>query len=198
MNNENIKLEKLNANLRKIKQSFLDQEEDREAPVHIYTHLDADGLSSGAILGKALYRENIPFQITVLRQLDKGQIALILKRVVEYNNYLIFSDFGSGQYLELQKELINKNDFKSFLVLDHHIPQNVSSKDDLNLIEEIHETTKDWHINPYFFGIDGSVEIPGAGLCYYFAKCLKQENIYLSPLALVGAIGDIQNQGLNK
>jgi RecJ-like exonuclease len=198
MNNENIKLEKLNANLRKIKQSFLDQEENREAPVRIYTHLDADGLSSGAILGKALYRENIPFQITVLRQLDKRQIALILKRVVEYNNYLIFSDLGSGQYLELQKELINKNDFNNFLVLDHHIPQNVSSKEDLNLIEEIHETTKDWHINPYFFGIDGSFEIPGAGLCYYFAKCLKQENIDLSPLALVGAIGDIQNRGLNK
>jgi len=198
MNNENIKLEKMNVNLKKITHSFLNQIESMEAPVHIYTHLDADGLSSGAILGKALYRENIPFQITVLRQLEKREIKRILKKVEVYNNYLIFSDFGSGQYLELQTELIHKKKIKNFLVLDHHIPQNVSSKEDINLIEEIHETTKDWHVNPYFFGIDGSFEIPGAGLCYYFAKCLKQENIDLSPLALVGAIGDIQNKGLNK
>ncbi len=198
MNNEKIKLGKLNANLKKIKQSFLSQKDSREAPIHIYTHLDADGLSSGAILGKALYRENIPFQITVLRQLEKREISRIIQKVEDYSNYLIFSDFGSGQYLELQKELIQKKKITDFLVLDHHIPQNVSSKEDLNLIEEIHEATKDWQINPYFFGFDGSIEISGAGLCYYFAKCLNQDNIDLSPLGLVGAIGDIQNQGLNK
>ncbi len=198
MNNENIKLEKLNANLKKIVPSFLKQINSIQAPVHIYTHLDADGLSSGAILGKALYREKIPFQITVLRQLEKREITKILQEVEDYNNFLIFSDFGSGQYLELQTELIHKKKFKNFLVLDHHIPQDVSSKEEIKLIEEIHETTKDWQINPYFFGIDGSFEISGAGVCYYFAKCLKQENIDLSPVALVGAIGDIQNKGLNK
>ena len=198
MNNENIKLEKLNVNLKKIVPSFLKQINSIQAPVHIYTHLDADGLSSGAILGKALYREKIPFQITVLRQLEKREITKILQEVEDYNNFLIFSDFGSGQYLELKTELIHKKKFKNFLVLDHHIPQDVSSKEEIKLIEEIHETTKDWQINPYFFGIDGSFEISGAGVCYYFAKCLKQENIDLSPVALVGAIGDIQNKGLNK
>ena len=197
MKDENIKLEKLEVNLKKITHSFLNQVDSMEAPVQIYTHLDADGLSSGAILGKALYRENIPFQITVLRQLEKREITKILKKVEEYNNYLIFSDFGSGQYLELQTELIHKKKFKNFLVLDHHIPQTVSSKEDINLINEIHETTKDWQINPYFFGIDGSVEITGAGLCYYFAKCLRKENLDLSSLALIGAIGDIQNKGEN-
>jgi RecJ-like exonuclease len=197
MKDENIKLEKLQVNLKKITHSFIKQVNSMEAPVHIYTHLDADGLSSGAILGKALYRENIPFQITVLRQLEKREISKISKNVEQYHSYLIFSDFGSGQYLELQTELINKNKYKNFLVLDHHIPQAVSSKADLNLIAEVHETTKDWQINPYFFGIDGSVEITGAGLCYYFAKCLKKENLDLSPLALIGAIGDIQNKGKN-
>jgi RecJ-like exonuclease len=198
MNNENIKLEKLNANLTKIKHSFLNHIEDLEAPIHIYTHLDADGLSSGAILGKAFYRENIPFQITVLRQLEKREINRILNKVENFNNYLIFSDFGSGQYQELQTELIHKRNFNNFLVFDHHIPQKVSSKENINLIEEIYEATKDWHISPYFYGIDGSFEISGSGLCYFFAKCLKQENIDLSPLALIGAIGDVQNRGLNK
>ncbi len=198
MDTEKEKLTKLLADLKIAKNNLFKHVEGKNTPINIYTHLDADGLSSGAILGKALYREKIPFQITVLRQLEKREIAKILKKVQEYNNFLIFSDFGSGQYLELETELVNKAKFNSFLILDHHIPQNVSNKEEVKLIEQIHEKTKNWHINPYFFGIDGSVEISGAGLCYYFAKCLNQENIDLSPIAIVGAIGDIQNQGLNK
>jgi len=198
MDTEKQKLTKLLTNLKIAKNNLFKHIESKDSLVNIYTHLDADGLSSGAILGKALYREKIPFQITVLRQLEKREITKILKKVQESNNFLIFSDFGSGQYLELQTELVNKVKFNSFLILDHHIPQNVSNKEEIKLIEEIHEKTKNWHINPYFFGIDGSVEISGAGLCYYFAKCLNQENVDLSPIAIVGAIGDIQNKGLNK
>lgn len=198
MNNENLALEKLNADLKRIKYSFLNYIKNLKAPIQIYTHLDADGLSSGAILGKMLYRENIPFQITILRQLEKREIEKISNKVEDYNNYLIFSDFGSGQYQELQSELIHNKNFNNFLILDHHIPQNVSSKEDINLIAEIHESTKEWHINPYFFGINGSSEISGAGISYYFAKCVNPENIDLSPLALIGAVGDVQNQGLNK
>ncbi len=198
MNDENSKLEKLNVDLRRIKHSFLSYVKNLKAPIQVYTHLDADGISSGAILGKMLYRENIPFQITVLRQLERREIEKISDKLKDYNNYLIFSDFGSGQYQELQSELIQNSNSKDFLILDHHIPQNVSSKEDLNLIEEIHELTKEWHINPYFFGIDGSLEISGAGLSYFFAKCVNPENIDLSPIALIGAVGDIQNQGLNK
>ncbi|MHA1933473.1 MAG: hypothetical protein ACW96X_13090, partial [Promethearchaeota archaeon] len=198
MNNENLKLEKLNADLKRIKYSFFNQINDLKAPIQIYTHLDADGLSSGAILGKMLYRENIPFQITVLRQLERREIEKISEKVEDYKNYLIFSDFGSGQYQVLQSELIQKRHCNNLLILDHHIPQNISSKEDTKLIEEIHELTKEWHINPYFFGIDGSLEISGAGMAYFFAKCVNPDNIDLSPLALIGAVGDIQNQGLNK
>jgi RecJ-like exonuclease len=197
MNNENLQLEKLNADLKRIKYSFFNDIKSLKSPVQIYTHLDADGLSSGAILGKMLYRENIPFQITVLRQLERGEIKNISNKIEEYNNYIIFSDFGSGQYQELQSEFIHNRNFNKFLILDHHIPQNVSTKDDINLITKIYESTKDWHINPYFYGLDGSLEISGAGLTYYFAKCLNLKNIDLSQLALVGAVGDIQNKGLN-
>ncbi|MGV9173253.1 MAG: hypothetical protein ACOC35_11920, partial [Promethearchaeia archaeon] len=45
--------------------------------VHIYTHLDADGLSAGGILGKAFFRANISFQITVLKQLEREDIIKI-------------------------------------------------------------------------------------------------------------------------
>ncbi|MCK4780808.1 MAG: DHH family phosphoesterase, partial [Candidatus Lokiarchaeota archaeon] len=181
-----------------IKNNFLNSLKEKNSSIHIYTHLDADGLSSGAILGKALFRENIPFQITVLRQLEKEEIVKISENVKKFKNFLIFSDFGSGQYLELQNKLISKEYFNSFIILDHHLPQNVSSKENIDLIKEIHKNSFQWHINPYFFRFDGSLEISGAGLCYLFAKSLNKKNIDLSPIALVGAVGDIQNQGPNK
>jgi RecJ-like exonuclease len=70
--------------------------------------------------------------------------------------------------------------------------------EEIKLIADIHERTKTWHINPYFYGIDGSTEISGAGLCYCFSKTINSKNIDLSSLAIVGAVGDIQNQGKNK
>jgi len=198
MDSEKEKLTKLLIDLKNAKNTLLKHVKEKNISINVYTHLDADGLSSGAILGKALYREKIPFQITVLRQLEKKEISKISKKVQDYENFLIFSDFGSGQYLELLVELVNRLGFSSFLILDHHIPQNVSNKEEIKSIEEIYENTRNWHINPYFYEIDGSNEISGAGLCYYFAKTLNQLNIDLSPLAIVGAIGDLQNQGLNK
>ena len=191
-------LEKLNESLSIIKDIFLSHIKKPGANIHIYTHLDADGLSSGSILGKCFLRENLPFQITTLRQLEKVEIAKISEKISDINRYIIFSDFGSGQYLELEKQLLEEKKFNSFLILDHHLPQKVSEKSDLTLIDNIYTKTNHWHVNPYFFGIDGSQEISGAGLCYYFAKCLNQRNIDLSSIAIVGAIGDIQNKGPNK
>ena len=198
MDKNKEKLTKLLDDLNKAKTYFFDKIKTMDSPINIYTHLDSDGLSSGAILGKALYREKIPFQITVLRQLEKEEITKISEKVEKYKNFLIFSDFGSGQYSELHKKLIQEKNFDSFLILDHHIPQNISNKEEIKKIGEIHEKTLNWHINPYFYEIDGSIEISGAGLCYYFAKCLDQKNMDLSPIAIIGAIGDIQNQGENK
>ncbi|MHA2007048.1 MAG: DHH family phosphoesterase [Promethearchaeota archaeon] len=198
MESKKVNIKRLKADLEKAKEYFFTHTEGRRSPVQIYTHLDADGLSSGAILGKTLFREKIPFQITVLRQLEKIEISKIVDLVKEFKNFIIFSDFGSGQYLELEKELINKEGSNSILILDHHIPQNITNKEEIKNLEKLHENTKNWHINPYFFGIDGSIEISGAGLCYLFAKCFKKENIDQSSLAIVGAIGDIQNKGLNK
>ncbi|MFX0103876.1 MAG: DHHA1 domain-containing protein [Candidatus Hodarchaeota archaeon] len=198
MNDSKVELEKLINALNIVKNNLLNYLRDHKSSIHIYTHLDADGLSASAILGKALFRERIPFQITVLKQLEKEEIAKISENTKEYNNFLIFTDYGSGQFLELQKELILKNNFNSFIILDHHIPQNVSGKEDIDLINSIYNNTFEWQINPYFFGINGSSEISGAGLSYYFAKCLNSKNVDLSPIAIVGAIGDIQNQGPNK
>lgn len=86
----------------------------------------------------------------------------------------------------------------NLLILDHHLPQGVSNKEEIEKIEEIRNNTKRWHLNPYFYGIDGSSEISGAGMAYIFAKVLNEKNIDLAPIALIGSIGDIQNIGENK
>jgi RecJ-like exonuclease len=193
MNSISDNFEQFLSDYNPIKQFFKENYNQRESPVKIYTHLDADGLSSGAILGKALYRANIPFQITVIKQLEREEIKKIVVQSEEYNNFIIFSDFGSGQYSVLKELLKNP-----FIILDHHLPQGISNKDEIDALEEIYLETKDWHINPYFYGFDGSSEISGSGVCYYFAKILNKDNKDLSAIALIGANGDVQNQGPNK
>jgi len=196
MNNINRSLKLLNSDLVETKKWFLDHLQELKTSVHIYTHLDADGLSSGAILGKALYRENIPFQISVLRQLEREEIVKIVSETQDTKSFLIFSDFGSGQYLELIQKLNNKNGNNPFIILDHHLLQNISNKND-EKIKDIYINSRPWHINPYFYDVDGSSEISGAGLCYLYAKILNEKNIDLSPIALVGATGDTQCRGPN-
>jgi len=198
MKDASEKLKLLENDLEKAKQYFYQNIKDRTSPIQLYTHIDADGITSGAILGKALYREGLPFQITVVKQLEIEEIIKIAEKVKDYKNFMIFSDFGSGQYLELQKYLNNNGEVFPFLILDHHIPQKISNKEEVDLIEELHQETSPWHVNPYFYGFNGSEEVSGAGMSYQFAKCLNKKNIDLSPVALIGAIGDIQNKGKNK
>ncbi len=191
-------LNKLKNDLEKAKNFLLDTIKNKTAPIRVFTHLDADGLASGAVLGKALYRIGVPFQISVLRQLEREEIDKIADYIKTYENFIIFSDFGSGQYLELQEKLRTNSQLAPFLILDHHIPQNIANKDQIEKIEEVHAQTTPWQINPYFYGFDGSIEISGAGMCYLFATQLEKSNLDLSPIAIVGAVGDIQNKGPNK
>ncbi|GAG99684.1 unnamed protein product, partial [marine sediment metagenome] len=88
MNDFKDKIEKFLEAVEIVTNSFINRIKEKNSSVHIYTHLDADGLSSGAILGKALFREKIPFQITVLRQLEKEEIIKISKKVKEFNNFI--------------------------------------------------------------------------------------------------------------
>ena len=178
MNELKEKEEKLISDLKKAIEFLHNSLKSLNSSIHIYTHLDADGLASGAILGKCFYRESIPFQISILRQLERENILKISEKDNEFKNFIIFSDFGSGQYLELIKEL---KENIPFIILDHHLPQNIANKDD-PLLQDIYSSTYPWHLNPYFYNINGSVEISGSGMCYFFAKVLNSNNIDLSSI----------------
>jgi len=152
-----------------------------EGPIRIISHLDADGITSAAILIKALQREKKNFAVSILKHLNKQDLEEINRE--EYET-LVFCDMGSG-YLKLINEII-KN--KKVFILDHH------------QIEKVR--TNFFHVNPLFYNVDGATEISGAGVVYFFAKALNEKNKDLAYLAVIGAVGDVQENngfvGLNK
>ncbi len=152
---------------------------DFKKNVHIYSHLDSDGLTSAAILAFALKRANISYQLSVLPQLETQYIKKIKDEIINYNRFIIFSDFGTGQLEFLKKDLGSSN----YFILDHHQPENIKEHPDI------------FHVNPYYYDISGESEISAAGVCYFFAKALDPKNIDLSSLAIIGALGDMQNKG---
>lgn len=144
------------------------QKRDDFAVVH---HYDADGCSGGAIVATALKRAGKTFQTKWVKQLYAETISEIKGLGKNY----IFVDFGSGQ-LGLLKEAFGED----FFVFDHHQPADVKHN---------------FHVNPFHFGIDGGNEISGAGMAYFFAKALDEKNKDLSHIAVVGALGDMQDFG---
>jgi len=49
-------------------------------------------------------------------------------------------------------------------------------------------------VNPHLYGIDGARDISGAGVAYFVAKEVDRANVDLAPIAVVGALGDLQDK----
>jgi len=192
MSKQNPK-EEFEAQINDCVQSFFKNLTQESFPIRIFTHYDTDGLCSGAILSSALFRQKIPYHVKILKQLDKVGIEKISSNSEKTQSFIIFSDFGSGQCHEIEKHIQNGQ----YVILDHHLPQQIENKDMREEIKKLKERSLPYHINPYFAGIEGSIEISSAGICYLFAKNMNSLNSDLSPLAIIGAVGDLQNQGPN-
>jgi len=140
----------------------------------ILCHNDADGLSAGAIASVMLLREGARFATRSIRMIEE---ALNSMKSLPENFIPILVDMGSG-YLE---ELSEAAKDRQILILDHHEPMGSPSS---NLFQ----------LNPHLYGINGAEEISGAGVVYLAAKALNEENVKLSPIAVVGALGDLQDR----
>ena len=151
--------------------------------IKIYSHTDCDGISSGAILSTILDRLNKPHEIEIVN-LD------VLEDLAIEHELTIFSDLGSGQNI-----VKNAKDDSKILVLDHHPPLR-----DIDYNKDVDFTYIE--INPNHYGINGSSDICGGGLCYLLAKEFGFTD--LSWIGVLAAIGDMQNtktgklEGLNK
>jgi RecJ-like exonuclease len=140
----------------------------------VISHHDADGLSSAGIIGSALARAKTRFKIRIVEELTEAVMDEISKPEPEV---AVFTDIGSG-YFDL---LSSRLSAKSALVLDHHPPNAPVPK---NLSQ----------LNPHEFGIDGARLVSAAGVCYFVARELSEQNKDLSALAIVGALGDMQDK----
>jgi len=158
-------------------------------PARIIGHDDADGLTSASIAFEALRREGISSHLTCLKRLDSTSIKELSRE--KYNLY-IFTDCGSGKIDEIEAGITKSKDAFA-IILDHHKPEKAAAEN----------AEKIAHPNPHLFGIDGTKEISGAGVTYLFARALNKNNKDLAALAILGALGDIQNseggvQGINR
>jgi RecJ-like exonuclease len=154
--------------------------------IQIVTHIDADGISAGSIAAQTLKRKGIDFDIRFLKKLDEMEI----NRLKNENHELVwFTDFGSGA-LPMLTDL-------NCVICDHHVPSatEISKKDRMNILNwaNVMEEDNTLQLNPHHFGLDGSFDISGAGTTYLVSKMMDKNNMDLSAIAVVGAVGDLQD-----
>ncbi|KYC49082.1 MAG: DHHA1 domain protein [Candidatus Methanofastidiosum methylothiophilum] len=151
--------------------------ESRDSKIKIISHIDADGISSVAVLSLALDRLSINHDVhfTSLDGIPSSQLG----------DLTIFLDMGSGQIDYLMDEHENND----IIILDHHQGE--------------YPKTPFIEVNPNIFGYSGSEEVSGSGLAYLLSLELDRKNKDLSSIAIIGAVGDMQSswgglKGLNR
>jgi RecJ-like exonuclease len=149
--------------------------------IRIVSHLDADGISSASLMVKCLNNDNRKYSISIIQQIKKEVLKELAR---EPYNYFIFTDLGSGALTEIEKLFKEKKVF----ILDHHEPEKKDADGD-NI----------FFLNPHKFGINASKEVSGAGVVYLFASCLDDKIKEFAHIAIIGAMGDMQeNNGFEK
>jgi len=153
--------------------------------IHVFSHLDADGIAAAGIIGKALYRLEARFRIRITQWVDDKIVDEIAG---EKPKVVIFMDLGSD-YANLLKQRTQETEV---VVLDHHQIIGGSFEDFLC-------------VNPHVHGVDGTRDVSSSGVAYFVAKAVDKVNMDLAPIAVVGALGDLQDKydqrmlgGLNK
>jgi single-stranded-DNA-specific exonuclease len=142
--------------------------------IHVFSHLDADGVAAAGIIGKALFRLDARFRVRITQWIEQKIVGEILS---DKPQLVVFTDLGSG-YVDLLNQKLA--DFK-IVILDHH--QVVGEGVD-NFV----------HVNPHLHGIDGARDVSGSGVAYFTAKAVSEVNVDLAPVAIVGALGDMQDK----
>ena len=147
----------------------------RNASLLLISHFDADGLSAGSITLASVSRLGTSAHLRIVENMTDPVLEEIAK--IE-SDLVVFSDIGSGYIPSISKILQDKE----IVIADHH--QSVGEPP-----RNIH------HLNPHLLGFDGATEVSGAGTAYILAKALDPANVDLSPLAIVGCLGDQQDKG---
>ena len=153
--------------------------------IHIITHLDTDGLTSGAILIKILKQYDQRFSITILKQLEDSIIDELEEKASKQKwKAVVFLDLGSNKLSKIRT--LSKT--VPVFVLDHH-----EMEDEFENIDNFNESFK----NSFFVNAKKTDRISAAGLSYLLAKELGGDKKF-AQLALLGMIGDILDKSISK
>ena len=144
----------------------------------IISHIDADGISAGAIADITAERLGKERTVRFEKKISEETVELINSST---EDVVWICDLGSGYLSEFHRDGI--------VVTDHHVPDPRwrRSQTVLDSFSGI------MHLNPHSYGMDGSYEICGAGMTYLLSKAVDPANIDLAYLAVVGAVGDFQD-----
>ena len=147
---------------------------DKKEVIRIVSHLDADGISAASIMVKCLNNDNRKYSISIIQQIKKEILEELAR---EPYKYYIFTDIGSGAITGIEERFKSKKVF----IFDHHKPEKIEIK-----------SNNIFFINPHKFGIDAGREVSGSGIVYLFASCLNKKMEEFAHIAIIGAIGDMQ------
>ncbi|HET7147200.1 MAG TPA: DHH family phosphoesterase [Candidatus Nitrosopolaris sp.] len=150
---------------------------ENDSSTCIMTHLEADGLISASIICMTLLRLGAK---CVVRTISELTPAVIEQMKSEAHDFYIISDLGAGFAAMLSDTLGDR-----WIIIDHHQLPN----------EEFTEPYSAHILNPFKYSIDGGSEISSGGLAYILANQIEKRNWDLSPIAVVSAISDNQDQG---
>lgn len=150
----------------------------KDDPIFVFSHIDADGISSAIIM------------LTLLKELDKPFILKFLPQILPATfdelwselepRYAIFLDLGT----DLPNLKLEENPSVEGIIIDHHAT--------------IIAQTNSHLINPIIFDIDGSTEASSSSLTYLVASSFKlpdNTEALLTYLSTVGSLGDAQDVG---
>ncbi|MCL1978643.1 MAG: DHH family phosphoesterase, partial [Methanomassiliicoccaceae archaeon] len=135
--------------------------------IQVYSHYDADGISSASIIAKTLLRAGKEFRITLLTSLNDEAMELIRNTS---SSCIILSDLGAsyiGQLDSLDHDVI---------VLDHHT------------VEQ--HAKRVCYANPHLYGIDGMTSGCGSTMSFLFSIAMSEKNWDLVQVAFAGIAGD--------
>ncbi len=143
----------------------------------VVTHIDADGISAGAIADATLERLGVEHEVRFAKKMTDGTVAEVNGSGADV---VWVCDLGSGCMGRFSRD--------GLVVTDHHVPDpGWRGSTTLEGFATVH------HLNPHPYGLDGSFEVCGAGMTYLLSRAVDPGNADLSHLAVVGAVGDFQD-----
>lgn len=141
--------------------------------VRVVSHHDVDGICAGSISVATLSRAGYRVHASFLGNMGERELERL---GAEEWDVMIVSDMGSGQadgLATLERPVV---------ILDHHIKQ--GGERPAHLVEA----------NPNDHGLEGAKDVSGASMSFLLALAMDPKGSWdLAPLALAGAIGDMQH-----